>query len=127
MNPDPIAWRDEESAVWFAGLVVGALLIRRCDDCGHHGRPDAVACTACESRTLRWVEAVGTARVVATVATPEQNGGHTIQALVELTEGPWLFVPIIGTYSAPAPGTPLTLTILRPPEGEPIPAFTVAA
>ncbi|MGW2291627.1 Zn-ribbon domain-containing OB-fold protein [Streptomyces phaeochromogenes] len=126
MTPDLIAWRDEASAVWFAGLVVGALLIRHCDECGHHGRPDAVACTACESKSLRWVEAVGTARVVATVQTPEPSGSRTVQALVELAEGPWLFVPIVGTDTVPALGTALALTILRQPEGEPIPGFTVA-
>ncbi|MFJ9565203.1 Zn-ribbon domain-containing OB-fold protein [Streptomyces fuscichromogenes] len=124
MTPDIPARRDTASAAWFDGLSAGVLLIRRCDACDHHCRPDAMACTACESRSLRWIEAAGTARVVAGVSTPDRSGGSTVQALVELTEGPWLFAPVTGAASAPAPGTPLVLTILRPDRGEPIPAFT---
>ncbi|MDX2600340.1 hypothetical protein PV330_09900 [Streptomyces caniscabiei] len=127
MTPDILAQRDTASAAWFDGLVAGVLLIRRCDECYHHCRPDAMACTACESRALRWVEAAGRARVVATVSTPDQMGNRTVQALVELAEGPWLFVPVTGTDTPPSPGTPLVLTVLRPPRGEPIPAFTVPA
>lgn len=127
MTADIFARRDTASAAWFDGLMAGSLLVRRCDACDHHCRPDAEACTACESRSLRWVEALGTARVVAAVSTPDRTGSTTIQALVELTEGPWLHVPVIGTVSVPQPGTALMLTILRPYQGEPIPAFTVPA
>ncbi|MFI6937342.1 Zn-ribbon domain-containing OB-fold protein [Streptomyces sp. NPDC050287] len=119
------ARRDAASAPWFDGLVRGVLLIRRCTKCGHHCRPDAAGCTACEARDLRWVEADGTAEVVASVATPGKTGVTTVQALVELGEGPWMQAAILGATSPPPPGTALTLTILRPDEGEPIPAFTV--
>jgi uncharacterized protein len=127
MTADLIARRDTASAAWFDGLMAGSLLIRRCDACDHHCRPDAEACTACESRSLRWVEALGTARVVAAVSTPGLTGNTTVQALVELTEGPWLLAPVIGAHSAPPPRTALLLTILRPDQGEPIPAFTAPA
>jgi uncharacterized OB-fold protein len=125
MTAHIIARRDAASAAWFEGLTEGVLLIRRCDACGHHCRPDTEACTACESRDLRWVEAMGTARVVAAVSTPGETGSTSIQALIELTEGPWLHAPVLGAPSAPPPGTPLVLTILRPDHGEPFPAFAV--
>lgn len=127
MTAHIIARRDAASAAWFEGLTEGLLLIRRCDACGHHCRPDAEACTACESRDLRWAETMGTARVVAAVSTPGEAGTATIQALVELAEGPWMHAPVLGASSAPPPGTALVLTILRPDHGEPFPAFTLPA
>ena len=126
MTAHIIARRDAASEAWFEGLAEGVLLIRRCAACGHQCRPDAEACTACESRELRWAETVGTARVVAAVSTPGEAGSATIQALVELAEGPWLYAPVLGASSAPPPGTALTLTILRPDDGESFPAFTVS-
>ena len=47
--------------------------------------------------------------------------------LVELAEGPWMHVPVVGVPPAQLrEGTALEVTFVRPGDGEAVPAFTPA-
>jgi uncharacterized OB-fold protein len=117
------ARRDERSRPWFDALAHDMLLIRRCPQCGHHSRPDAAACPACQADELEWVTAAGTGTVLSVVV---DHGGEdpAFLGLVELDEGPWLAVRLIAD-APPVPGSRVVLQVLTPGDGEPIPGFAV--
>ena len=117
------ARRNDASAPWFDGLSSGVLLIHQCSRCDTYSRPDAVACPTCLADGLHWVPAAGSGSVVC-VITEHHAQDQTTLGLVELDEGPWLAVRLIDSADA-KPGARVELIVLTPPEGEPIPAFTL--
>ena len=61
---------------------------------------------------------------VVTDHSPAREGGEPhLLGLVELTEGPWLLVRLV---DGPGVGATVSLVVLRPAEGELIPAFRPA-
>ncbi|MEB3371338.1 Zn-ribbon domain-containing OB-fold protein [Saccharopolyspora mangrovi] len=121
--PELRARRDEASAEWFDGLAEGNLLIKHCPSCGHESRPDATACPGCRGADLEWATSSGAGTVVSLVV---DHGGPEPQplGLVELDEGPWLHVRLVGAPDMAA-GDRVRLTVSSPEDGEPLPVFVV--
>ena len=118
------ALRDSVSAPWFDGLARGVLLLHRCRECGHVSRPDVASCPACRSDNLTWVPSRGTGCVVAAILDPNPDD-PVVLGLVELDEGPWLHVRLLGTSELVPVGTRVTLEIFRPGGGELVPSFRI--
>ena len=126
--------RDDDSAPFFDAASRGELVIRRCTRCGRHFPPHQHTCG--DGGPLEWVPASGAATLVAWavdhggVLAPElaAPGGDTaVLGLVQLDEGPWMYVPIVGAEpSTLREGMDLTVDFARPGGGEAIPVFRAA-
>ena len=124
--------RDEASAEFFDAAARGTLLIRRCPVCGTQWAPARTRCPA--GHALEWTEASGRAVLVTwaveheapldpALATP--SGDTSAFGYVELDEGPWLQVPIVGVDPASLrAGISMQVCFIRPGDGEALPAFT---
>jgi hypothetical protein len=123
--------RDDASAEFFDAAAAGRLLIRRCPVCSRALAPQALRCA--DSDVLEWVEASGDAALVTwavdhvaplapVLASPD--GATSVFGYVELEEGPWLQVPLVGADpGALAAGIALRVQFVRPGDGEVLPAF----
>jgi uncharacterized OB-fold protein len=126
--------RDADSDAFFDGTGEGTLLIRRCETCGTYDAPASRQCRL--GHELGWVAASGRARLVSwgvdhsppldpILAIPD--GSASAFGFVELAEGPWIQVPLVGVEPASLrEGVDMTVTFVRPGDGEAIPAFTLA-
>ena len=126
--------RDDASAEFFDAAAEGTLLVRRCPTCSQVYAPHHHGCG--DGSELEWVPAAGTASLVTwavehsppldpLLATPD--GSSTILGVVELDEGPWMHVPIVGVDpSSLRAGTPMAVSFVTPGGGEAVPAFTTA-
>lgn len=124
--------RDEASGLFFEAAASGQLLIRRCPACGTAHPPQTRRCV--DSNELEWVAASGKAVLITwavdhvapldpLLASPA--GDSSVFGIVELEEGPWWQVPIVGVdASALHEGIAMQVTFVRPGLGETIPAFT---
>ncbi|MEV7394824.1 MULTISPECIES: OB-fold domain-containing protein [unclassified Streptomyces] len=122
--------RDPATEVFFDATARGELPVRRCTACGTHAAPQADACPNCRSATSTWVPAAGTATVVSWTAVPGRGpDAEKVAALVELTEGPWLYAALRGLRAGERPwaGMPVTVAFERPEGGEAVPVFRPAA
>jgi uncharacterized OB-fold protein len=127
--------RDEQSGPFFDAAGAGQLLIRRCPACGRHYPPNQSLCG--DGEQLEWVPAAGGATLVTwavdhgSVLDPVlagPDGASCVFGVVELAEGPWLNVPIVGADPASLEaGMPMQLCFVTPGDGETVPAFTVPA
>jgi len=127
--------RDEHSAPFFDAAAAGQLLIRRCASCGRFYPPHQSLCV--EGQELDWVPSAGGATLVTwavdhgSVLDPVlagPDGASSVFGVVELAEGPWLNVAIVGTdQSGLEAGMPMQLCFVTPGGGETVPAFSVAA
>lgn len=92
--------RDDETAEFFDAAADGALLIRRCRDCGRAAEPQAVSCSGCHRTDLRAERAAGGATLISwTVCHPRPGSGSAepaILAIGELDEGPWWWAALTG-------------------------------
>ncbi len=88
--------RDRWSAPFFDAAANGLLLLLQCNQCHEWSAPQGRRCAYCSSEDVSWAESTASAEVV-TWAVPHRraNGGtvpaYTV-ALVELAEGPWMYV-----------------------------------
>jgi uncharacterized OB-fold protein len=116
--------RDEASAPFFDGTARGVLVIKQCDACGHHLRPDASVCSRCHTPDPSWVDAVGTGTLVTWIVVPDEP--PRVVALVELDEGPWLHARLVDVETgALAVGDPLRVDF-EPAGTERVPVFRPA-
>ena len=126
--------RDERSAEFYDATGADRLLIRRCPVCGTLHPPQVAHCV--DSDTLEWQEADGTGTLIAWAvdhsapldpALAAPDGATAVFGFVELTEGPWMQVPIVDADPASlAVGAAMTVRFIRPGGGEAIPAFAPA-
>jgi uncharacterized OB-fold protein len=125
--------RDDASAPFFDAAAEGTLLLRRCPTCGQWSAPHHARCA--DGSALEWAPAAGTATLVSWAVDPlpavdEQlatPSGGTCLGLVELAEGPWMHVAIVGVDPAVLhEGDALAVRFVRPGGGEPAPAFAPA-
>jgi uncharacterized OB-fold protein len=124
--------RDDASAAFFDAAATGVLLLRRCPVCGETFTSSRPRCAHTDD--LEWVPAAGTGALVTwavdhappldpVLAAPD--GLTSVFGIVELDEGPWIQVAIVGTDPAGLrEGTPMRVEFVRPGEGETIPVFT---
>ncbi|MCU1344682.1 MAG: hypothetical protein JWL70_948 [Acidimicrobiia bacterium] len=126
--------RDAASAAFFDASDAGVLLIRRCPVCGTYYPPHQLRCG--DSDRLEWAKASGRAQLVSWAVEHLEpldpvlaatGGVSSAFALVELEEGPWLQVPLVGTeIEALREGLAMRVEFVRPGGGEAIAAFTPA-
>jgi uncharacterized OB-fold protein len=124
--------RDEVSAPFFDAAAAGVLMIRRCPVCGSAYPPYQRRCS--DGSELEWEPASGRATLVSwavdhapaldpALAGPDDSS--SLFGLVELEEGPWLQVPLVGVEGGLLrEGIAMRLKFIRPGNGEAIPAFT---
>ena len=122
--------RDVESAPFFDAARTGHLLIRQCANCGRLYPPYQVRCR--DSDVFQWIPASGDAVLVTwatdhgTQLTPElasRDGGPAVIGIVELAEGPWMSVPILGSAAELYEGQTLKARFVELGGGEPIVVF----
>ena len=124
--------RDERSAAFFDAAANGQLLIRRCPVCGTGHPPQTQRCV--DSEDLVWEPASGQATLISwgvdhsaplDPVLASADGVTSTYGIVELDEGPWLQVPIVGASDDTlAEGVAMRVEFVRPGGGELIPAFT---
>ena len=115
--------RDDASAEFFDGTARGELMVKQCDACGHHLRPDAISCSKCYANELSWVVATGRGSLVSWIVVHGSEREPPIVALVELEEGPWLHARLVDVdSSALSVGVPLVVDF-EPAGEEQIPVF----
>ncbi|MGW0948904.1 Zn-ribbon domain-containing OB-fold protein [Streptomyces sp. NPDC002623] len=127
----PVVHRDTATELFFDATARGELLIRRCTDCGAHSAPQSDACPTCRTLSPAWVPATGTGTVISWTALhghPLGDAPETVTALIELTEGPWLYAPLRGLLPGERPwaGMPVAVAFERPEGGEALPVFRPA-
>jgi uncharacterized OB-fold protein len=119
--------RDERSAGFFDAAAEGRLVVHRCRDCGHLFGPEIITCTRCSSEDTDWEPVSGDATVVSWVvvhrrARDGEAPPPSAVAVVELTEGPWLTLPVEGMANDElAPDLPVRVGFVRPEGSEAIP------
>lgn len=126
--------RDEASAAFFDASAEGRLLLRRCPTCERWWPMYAHRCT--DDTPLEWAAAAGTGTLVTWAvdhgpaldpALSPPDGTGTVLGLVEVAEGPWLHLPVVGVPTGELrAGMALEVTFVQPDEGEVLPAFTRA-
>lgn len=121
--------RDAWSAPFFDGAARGELLILRCGDCHEHSSPQARRCAFCSSDNVSWVPVSGQGRVVSWVAPHVREGDTTapayVVALVELSEGPWIYVHGSSDLRLDV-DQDVTVGFTSVADGEPLPVVHVA-
>jgi uncharacterized OB-fold protein len=124
--------RDEASAPFYDGTASDRLLIRRCPQCGTFHPPQARRCV--DSDELEWAQALGTGVLISwavdhgpplDAVLAAADGRTSAYGIVELDEGPWMQVPLVGVDpDSLSEGMAMRVTFVRPGDGEAIPAFT---
>jgi uncharacterized OB-fold protein len=117
--------RDGLTDPFFDGASADRLVIKRCEFCHRWFAPDASGCPDCGGEDLAWAQAGGTATLVTWAVShprPQDDGSvplPAVLALVELTEGPWLYARLDGLDPGMlTEGLPLTAAFEHPEEGE---------
>lgn len=102
----PAVTRDADSAAFFDSAARGELLIKRCPNDATVLGPQARTCPSCASTNLEPFVARGVGRLVSWAVVhrsplPALAGAVPyVTAIVELAEGPWLSVRLIGADPA---------------------------
>ena len=81
--------------VWRSALAGGRFLIQRCQLCGGHRFPPALACVQCGSSLLDWVTASGKGTVHAATVVRQRDGSYNV-SLIDLAEGPRMMSRVEG-------------------------------
>jgi uncharacterized protein len=122
--------RDPQSAAFFDGTARGELLLRRCSTCGKLSEPATMTCPACTGRDLGWAPSSRRGCVASwTVVHGKGPDGptRTAVALVELDEGPWLEMQVVGIApEAITAGMRVHVDFERPAGGEALPVVSGA-
>jgi uncharacterized OB-fold protein len=98
----PAVVRDAGSEAFFDAAARGELLVQKCANCGTVLTPEAKTCFSCGSVALEPTVVSGRGRlvtwvVVAQAPIPALKGAVPyVSAVVELDEGPWLMVRLVG-------------------------------
>ena len=113
--------RDEDSVEFFDGTARGELVIKQCDTCGHHLRPDAMACSKCHGSALSWTKSSGRGSLVSWIVV--HHGEPAVVGLVELDEGPWLHARLVDVDNASLSVGDALVVDFEPAGPEKIPVF----
>jgi uncharacterized OB-fold protein len=126
--------RDDHTGEFYEATANQTLLIRRCPLCGTLYPPQQRRCH--DSDSLAWHPVSGEATLVSWAVDHAEpldpvlaagDGSTSVFGLVELSEGPWMQVAIVGTDGHDlAAGQPMVVEFVTPGQGEAIPAFTPA-
>ncbi|MBN9112436.1 MAG: OB-fold domain-containing protein [Pseudonocardia sp.] len=126
--------RDEVSATFFDAARENRLLLRKCVVCGRLYPPYQLRCV--DGDEFTWQPAAGRAVLRSWAVdhgrplTPElapPDGGPALVGMVELDEGPWMSVALVGTPpGALHEGLEMTVEFVALGGGEPVPVFAPA-
>ncbi|RDJ19776.1 Zn-ribbon domain-containing OB-fold protein [Bosea caraganae] len=121
-----LALHNPETNAFWAGLIEGRFLVRRCEDCGEaHWYPRAI-CPFCSSSRTGWQEASGRGVIYSYSIMRRAKVPYAI-AFVSLAEGPTMMTNIVDCdFEALAIGQPVKLAIRRREDGLALPMFTPA-
>src|SRR4051794_21994107 len=90
--------RDTASAAFFDAAAQDELLIKQCSSCRTMLAPSITRCVRCRSTELVWTSSLGKGKLVSWAAPHAKVEGGTSAisavAIVELDEGPWLYVHV---------------------------------
>jgi hypothetical protein len=127
-TPAPPIVRDDASADFFDGTARGELLLRRCPRCGRIAAPQARQCPECAGTEFEPVPASGSATLVSWAVPRDREGrALTVAALVELAEGPWLRLRLIGAEPETlSTGLPLAVSFEAVEGSETVPVVAVS-
>jgi hypothetical protein len=123
----PALTRDEHSAEFFDAAARGILLLRWSKECGGYLHPAAVVCPCAPLSRLEWRESSGLGEIVTWTVIPERAGERgarppTVAAYVELVEGPWIPVRVLGVDPAALREShPVRIGFETPEGGEAVP------
>lgn len=121
----PVGEPDNVTREWWDATRHNALLIQRCDDCGHLQLYPRSLCTSCASQRLGYVQAAGTGTVYS--YTVVHRAPHPafeppyVVALVRLDEGPVVMCNLWA--DPPRCDQPVTLAWEELPDGRHVPLF----
>lgn len=107
MSAFPAVARDTASADFFDAAARGELLLQACSGCGTALTPEARTCLSCGSAELESAVVSGRGRLISWVVVHQapipvlKDAVPYVSAVVELDEGPWLMVRLVGD-AAPA-------------------------
>jgi uncharacterized OB-fold protein len=111
--------RDGRTDPFFDGTAADRLMIKRCGACDRWYAPDASDCTRCGAADLSWADAAGHATLVSWAIAHSGTPPPALLALVELSEGPWLYARLDGAgRETLRAGLPLRACFEHPDEGE---------
>lgn len=102
MSSFPAVARDAASAGFFDAAARGELLVQKCSSCGTVLPPEARTCLSCGSVDLEPAAVSGGGRLVSWVVVHQapipvlKDAVPYVSAVVELDEGPWLLVRLVG-------------------------------
>ncbi|MFW0797803.1 OB-fold domain-containing protein [Gordonia sp. CPCC 205515] len=131
--PTPVR-RTDGSAAFFDAAHEGRVQVLRCTTCGNHGSPLDSVCAQCGATQFDSELAVGSGTVVCWAVVhrsplPDVTGPYRV-AIVELLEGPWLSVRVLGDHDEPlVVGDQVTFVAVpsgMAGEGEPVLAVVTA-
>ena len=106
----PAVVRDGGSAAFFDAAERGELLVQRCTACSTVLAPEARTCLSCGSVDLEPTVVSGRGRLVTWVVVRQapiaalKGAVPYVSAVVELDEGPWLMVRLVGDAAPVADG-----------------------
>lgn len=94
--------RDDHSTPFFDAAAEGTLLLRYSPSSGEWSEPAALLCSVSQAEDLEWRASSGVGEVVTWTIKPgrrkdDQQSPDTVIGIVELAEGPWLTVQLVGT------------------------------
>jgi uncharacterized OB-fold protein len=114
--------RDDASGAFFDAAAEGRLVVRRCGACGTWRPPLERRCPE-DGEILDWAEAGRWATVVSWTVEHQHDEPRAI-AMVELAEGPWLPVLVLGNPELLEVGAGVEIGFRPLGGGEPVPVIT---
>ncbi len=87
---------------WYDFLASGKLMGTRCKRCGSYEFPPVPVCNCCSGTDMEWAEISGNGKMVSFSANilvdpPFAEYGPTVNAIVQLSEGPTFISWLVGT------------------------------
>jgi uncharacterized OB-fold protein len=120
----PAVGRDSGSAAFFDAAARGELLVQQCGTCATVLPPEAKTCVSCGSAELGPTVVSGLGSLVSWVVVrqapiPVLAGAVPyVTAVVELDEGPWLMVRLVGDVDGIGAGDRVQVDFVRSGAGE---------
>jgi uncharacterized OB-fold protein len=119
----PTLTADDASAAFFAAAGNDQLVVKKCPSCRAWAAPSTDSCPDCHSDHLEWHRASGKGELV--TWTVIHNAPHPafaddmpiVSAIVQLVEGPWLNLRLLGSRSGLRVGAKIDIGFAHPADG----------
>lgn len=123
--------RDDYSAPFFDAAAEGTLLLRYSPSSGEWSEPAAMLCSVSQADDLEWRAASGVGELMTWTIKPgrrkdDRPSPDTVIGIVELAEGPWLTLQLVGTERIELRvGLPVRVEFTQPEGSEHLPVGRV--